>query len=125
VLDELIALPAAAGVITDVTAVRKAIFAREHLMSTGMEFGIAIPHTRTSAVSRLVCAVGVHPTGVDFDSMDGELSRIFVLTLSPQDVPAPHVQFMATVSRVLDDAGRQRILAAKNVDELWDSLCGA
>ncbi len=125
VLDELIGMLAASGVIRDVMSVREAIFAREHLMSTGMEAGIAIPHARTSAVTQLVCAIGIHPTGIDFDSMDGLPSRIFVLTLSPRDAPAPHVQFMATISRLLDDEGRKRLLAATNVDELWNVLCGA
>jgi len=37
---------------------------------------------------------------------------------------APHVQFMATVCRFLDDRGRERCLGAKTPDELYDVLVG-
>jgi mannitol/fructose-specific phosphotransferase system IIA component (Ntr-type) len=91
-------------------------------MSTGLQYGVAIPHGKTDAVDRLVCCVGVAPDGVEFDSMDGQPSRIFILTLSPKSKPAPHLQFMSTVSRVLNDAGRTRVLAARTTREVLDAF---
>jgi PTS system nitrogen regulatory IIA component len=88
-------------------------------MATGRQYGGGIPHGRTDAVGRLVCTVGVKREGIDFDAIDGEPSRIFVLTLSPKSKPAPHVQFMSTVSQVLNESGRKRILAARGADEIY------
>ncbi len=122
VIDELLDLLARHGRIGDVAACRKAVWTREESLSTGLQHGVAIPHGRTDAVQRLVCAVGIKPDGVDFDAMDGEPSRIFILTLSPENRPAPHVQFMSTVSQVLNDAGRRRLLVCKTARELYEAF---
>ncbi|MGC9322615.1 MAG: PTS sugar transporter subunit IIA, partial [Kosmotogaceae bacterium] len=93
------------------------------IMSTGMQDGIALPHTKTDAVDRLVCGVGLHPEGVDFHSLDQKPSRIFVMVLAPKDNPGAYLQFMASVSRVLSDkARRARILGAKSNRDLYMAL---
>ena len=120
VIDEMLDLLARNGLIRDVPAARAAVWERENSMSTGLQYGVAIPHSRTDAVDRLVCAVGIKKEGVDFDAMDGEPSRIFVMTLSPKTRPAPHVQFMSTVSRILDAAGRERVLSCTTAREICD-----
>jgi len=124
-LDELLGLLERQSLLHDPAEARQAIFEREAQMSTGMEHGVAIPHARTDAVDRLVCAVGLKPEGIDFGALDGQPSKIFVLSLSPKNAPAPHVQFMATISRALgSDEGRERVLAAKTADDLWKALLG-
>jgi mannitol/fructose-specific phosphotransferase system IIA component (Ntr-type) len=91
---------------------------RERSMSTGLQRGVAIPHARTRAVNRLVCALGLKPAGLDFDALDGEPSRVFVLTLSPADAPAPHVQLMSEISQLLSPERCARLLAAKSAREV-------
>ncbi len=122
IIDELLALLSRSGQVTDVEAARQAVWQREESMSTGLQYGVAIPHGKTDTVDRLVCALGVHRAGIDFGSMDGEPSRIFVLTLSPVSKPAPHIQFMSTVSQILNPAGRERILASASASELYTAF---
>ncbi len=121
-LDELLEALDATGRVSSLDDARDAILAREAQMSTGMEHGVAIPHARTDTVDHLICAVGVKRDGIDFGSLDGEPSRIFVLTLTPKSADAPHVQFMAMVSRALDETGRERLLCAETPDDVWDAL---
>jgi Kef-type K+ transport system membrane component KefB/mannitol/fructose-specific phosphotransferase system IIA component (Ntr-type) len=118
VVDELLAVLSRNGLLDDVEAAREALWEREESMSTGLQYGVAIPHGKTDAVGRLVCAVGVKADGIDFEAMDGQPSKIFILTLSPKSKPAPHIQFMSTVSQVLTPDGRERILAAKSTGEI-------
>ena len=118
IMDELVELLCRNGRVKDARAARKAVWEREESMSTGLQYGVAIPHGKTDTVDRLVCAVGLKKGGVDFDAMDGQPSKIFVLTLSPKSKPAPHIQFMSTISRILNDAGRERILACANAGEI-------
>jgi PTS system nitrogen regulatory IIA component len=89
------------------------IMERENQMSTGIQQGVAIPHAKTKAVDNLVACIGVMKCGVDFQSLDGIASNIFILTLSPTDHIGPHVQFLAEISRIIrtEDA-RNKILAA-------------
>ena len=89
-----------------------------------MENGVAIPHARTDEVDHLTCVVGLKKEGIDFDAMDGQPSSIFVLTLSPTKAAEPHIQFMSMISRILDEDGRDRVLAAETSDELWHALVG-
>lgn len=112
-IEGLLALLDRQGMILDIEKARSAIWERERSMSTGMQHGIAIPHARTDAVKKLVCAVSTHSDGIDFGAIDNQPSRIFVLTLSPADNPAPHVQFMSVVGTVLDEDGRRRLLACQ------------
>lgn len=97
----------------------EAVLTREEKMSTGMENGIAIPHGKTDSVDNLIIAVALKKEGVDFDSMDGQVSTIFIMTISPQSRSGPHIQFLAEVSKVLKEPeAREMLLAARTVEEV-------
>ncbi|MDZ7615726.1 MAG: cation:proton antiporter, partial [Patescibacteria group bacterium] len=125
VIMELLDLIAATGALTDEEAAFEAILERERSLSTGLEHGIAIPHAKTAAVSRLVCAVGLKSEGVDFTSIDGHPAHIVVLTLSPLAASAPYLQFISTVSKVLNDQGRAALSACDSPEEMYAVLTGA
>ena len=122
IINELLEILRRGGKLRDVDAARRAVLEREESMSTGLQYGVAIPHGKTDAVDRLVCAVGIKTAGADFDAMDGQPSRIFILTLSPKSRPAPHVQFMSTVSQLLTEAGRERILSCTSALEIYGAF---
>jgi fructose-specific phosphotransferase system IIA component len=119
IIEELVDLLDRAGRISDRKAVLKCVLEREKKMSTGMHNGLAIPHGKTDTVEGLVAAVGLIPEGVDFESMDKQPSRIFILTVSPANRAGPHIQFLAEISRLLNRADvRKQILEADNPDTL-------
>jgi Kef-type K+ transport system membrane component KefB/mannitol/fructose-specific phosphotransferase system IIA component (Ntr-type) len=122
VLNELLNLLAATGEVGDVGEAHRALLEREESMSTGLVEGVAIPHARTTAVSHLVCAIGLKPEGVDFDSLDGQPSRLFVLTLSPENAPAPHVQFMAGLGQALVPGICGHLLQCQTAEEVVQLL---
>ena len=111
------------GKIKNRDAALKSILERENKMSTGIQAGIAIPHGKTDAVDELVACIAIKREGVDFDSLDGNPSRIFIMTLSPADRIGPHVQFLAEISRLLKQKeAREQMLSAGSVDELLDFI---
>ena len=125
VLAELVDLLMASGHIRDRDAVLKAVQEREKRMSTGMQNGIAIPHGKSDSVDCLVAALGIKRSGVDFGALDGQPSVIFVMTVSPDSRPGPHIQFLAEISRPLNDpAVRAKLLAATTPDEVLHLLLG-
>ena len=125
IIDSLIELLASAGRISDRNRIRECILAREAQMSTGMENGVAIPHGKSDAVDELVACVGIKKGGVDFKSLDGKPSRIFIMTISPPDRLGQHVQFLAEISRLLRDSGdRQRLVDAESVNSIQSIICG-
>jgi len=115
----------AAGKIADRDAVLQALLDRESKMSTGMQNGVAIPHGKSDVVKSLVAAVGLQKNGVNFDSMDGSPSTIFIMTISPVERTGPHMQFLAEVSRLISrPAEREKLLAAKTDAEIYEQLTG-
>ncbi|MDY0150967.1 MAG: PTS sugar transporter subunit IIA, partial [Candidatus Cloacimonas sp.] len=56
--------------VSDPAQMKKAIFAREKTISTGIGKGIAVPHARTSAVADFVVAFARVRSGLDFDAVD-------------------------------------------------------
>ena len=125
ILAEMVDLLTASGHIRDREAVLKAITEREKRMSTGMQNGIAIPHGKTDSVDCLVAALGIKHGGVDFGALDGQPSNIFVMTVSPDSRTGPHIQFLAEISRPLNDAAvRARLLAATTREDVLHLLLG-
>ena len=125
ILAEMVDLLVASGHIRDRDAVLKAVLEREKRMSTGMQNGIAIPHGKTDSVDCLVAALGIKRSGVDFGALDGQPSNIFVMTVSPDSRTGPHIQFLAEISRPLNDASvRAKLLAATSPDEVLHLLIG-
>jgi mannitol/fructose-specific phosphotransferase system IIA component (Ntr-type) len=123
IIDELLKVAAKPGKISDLATARKAVLERERRMSTGMKHGIAIPHGKTDAVKDLVACIGVSEEAVDFDALDREPCRIFIMTLSPADKTGPHLQFLAEVSLLFRSAEkRAAIIAAKTPDEVLKIL---
>lgn len=100
VIAELIAHTAEAGEIKDPARVNEAVLQRESLGSTGLENGIAIPHAKSDAVESVVLSVGVSPTGVEFEALDGAPSKIFFLILAPPDKSGIHVEVLSEIALV-------------------------
>ncbi|MFM7207620.1 MAG: PTS sugar transporter subunit IIA [Planctomycetaceae bacterium] len=99
----------------DLEGIVKAIMKREDLGSTGIGRGVAVPHTKHPSVSRLVGTVAVSPSGIDFQSLDGEPVQLFFLLVSPPDRPGDHLRALENISRQLrDDAFCRLLKSAKS-----------
>lgn len=103
IIAELVDILAAQGKLLDRDAVISDVLERESIMNTGMDNGIALPHARTDGVDDLLVAVGIKKDGIDFGSLDGEKSRIFILMISPRKASVPYLEFLAAVSAALRD----------------------
>ena len=119
IIKELVGLIVKNGSGLDEESLLKAVLDREAQMSTGMKNGIAIPHGKTDDVSELHAVIAVSAEPVDFECLDKQPARIFVMTISPASHTGPHLQFLAEVSGLLTrDDLRKKILAATDEDEL-------
>jgi Kef-type K+ transport system membrane component KefB/mannitol/fructose-specific phosphotransferase system IIA component (Ntr-type) len=125
VITELVDLLAARGKLLNRDEALRDVLQREASMSTGMQHGIALPHAKTDGVSDLAVAVGIKRQGIDFESADGEKSRLFILLVSPRKVSGPHIQFLASIGTVLkNDAVREGVINASTGEEAAALLRG-
>lgn len=98
VIRELSQVVAQSGGV-DAQTVEDVLLARERLGSTGIGDGVAIPHGTLPGLKRLTAAFGRSPTGVDFDSSDGQPAHLFFVLLTPDS--AVGLQALARVSRLM------------------------
>jgi len=123
IIDELLEMLVKAGKVKDKAVAKACIMDREKKMSTGMKHGIAIPHGKTDSISSLVACIGISEKPVDFDSLDQEPARIFIMTLSPIDKTGPHLRFLAEVSLLFKSPEkRKQLLNAKTTQEVIELL---
>ena len=114
-----------AAVHTEIDANRlvDVLWERERLGSTAIGDGIAIPHGKLPGLKSVLGAFGRHLAGVDFQSLDGNPSKLFFLLVAPEDSVGLHLKALARVSRLLKDPEfRARLLTAGDQAELYRTI---
>lgn len=74
---------------------------RENSMSTGIGFGIGIPHASTDLIYEVVGSFGRSRTGVNFDSLDNQPVKLVMLFLVPQGQFQKHLHTLANIAKLL------------------------
>lgn len=86
---------------------------RELSMSTGIGFGIGIPHASTDLIGEVTAAFGRSRTGVNFDALDNQAVHLVNLFLVPQGQFQKHLHTLASIAKVLrNDEFHKAIMAA-------------
>jgi len=102
-IDEMISLLVDCGKIKPenreavVSVVRK----RETSMSTGIGFGIGIPHASTDLIYEVVGAFGRSKKGINFDALDNQPVNLVMLFLVPQGQFQKHLHTLAKIAKLL------------------------
>lgn len=123
VIKELASALNEAGKLNDLTGYIQAIHDREALGSTGVGFGIAIPHAKTIAVKEPALAYGFHKEGIDYEALDGEVSQLFFMIAAPEGEANLHLQTLAKLSRkLMNDAFREGLKALNDKTKIKDQL---
>jgi nitrogen PTS system EIIA component len=103
-----------------------AVMERESVQSTGIGFGVAIPHGRCGAVRELTMVAGVSAQPVPFDAIDGEPVRLFFLIVGPESSAGLHVKILSRIARLVRrDTVRQQLLEATTADAFYNVILDA
>lgn len=87
--------------IADRSALEEAVWQRELTRTTGIGHGVAIPHGKIEACRELVLAVGRAAEPIEFGAIDNRPVELIFLLVSPADQTGPHIQALASISRLL------------------------
>ena len=74
---------------------------RESSMSTGIGFGIGIPHASTDLIREVVGALGRSNKGIEFDALDNQPVNLVMLFLVPQGQFQKHLHTLASIAKLL------------------------
>ena len=123
VIDAMIDLVATSPKVTDKEKVRKAIFEREEIMSTGVGNGFAIPMTRKAVPVPLRAAFAVTAKPIDYQSLDEKPVRLVFLLVGKDNLVGPHIKLLSRISRLMNkEEFRKRLLDLKSPREILDAF---
>ncbi len=120
ILEELAAYMSDQHPRIDRATLSKVLIEREQLASTAIGEGVAIPHGKLGTVGEIVACLGRAPSGVEFDSMDGQPTYLFFVLVAPEASTGAHLKALARISRVFKDPEfRKRLLAAPDAESMY------
>lgn len=97
------------------------VFEREELGTTGIGFGLALPHARTDAVNNIVVRAARIDEGVDFKSLDGEPVKLIFLMGTPKSEVQNYLKILSNLTRLLKkELFRTALLESKTPEEFID-----
>jgi fructose PTS system EIIBC or EIIC component len=124
VIDEMIQKLDRAGTIISPIDFKQAIIDREEESTTGIGMNIAIPHGKSTAVTKPSVVFGIKKDGVDWKSLDGSDAKlIFMIAVPKESGGNEHLKILQLLSRqLMDEDYRNQLLNAENKEEAYKLL---
>lgn len=118
-LRELVDCLVAAQRVRDGEILLQMLAQRETLGSTGIGRGVAVPHGRSLAISRLTLVVGRSNAGIEYEAMDGKPVHLIFLTVAPpQERSNLYLPVLGKIVETVKSARtRKKLLAAPGFAE--------
>jgi PTS system nitrogen regulatory IIA component len=79
------------------------VLQRERLGSTGVGAGIAIPHGKLKALTKITGVFARLETPVDFEALDDQPVDLVFMLLAPEGAGADHLKALSRIARALRD----------------------
>jgi fructose-specific phosphotransferase system IIA component len=125
VIKELLELLDDSDNFSNKKAIFKAVLEREHIMTTGVGNGIAIPHCKHDDCKEFALALGTTSEDVEFQAVDQNPVHIIFLLIGPKNEAGMHIKILSRITRILSDSEvREKILNISDPRELYHFLIG-
>jgi mannitol/fructose-specific phosphotransferase system IIA component (Ntr-type) len=104
-------------------AITAVVRKRETSMSTGIGFGIGIPHASTDLINEVVGSLGRSKKGVDFNALDNQPVHLVMLFLVPQGQFQKHLHTLANIAKMLHKSDfRQALEQAPDAETMLQAI---
>ena len=119
VINELIDLLKGDERVIDLEEVRKCVFDREKIMSTGVGKGFAIPHGKTNSVNDIIAVFGKSKKPIDYNALDGEPVNLVFLMIGKDTLVSKHIKLLSRISRLMNnDEFREKLVKADSKESV-------
>ncbi len=110
--------------LNDFDAYLEEVFRREALSTTGIGFGVGIPHGKTDAVKIPTVAFGRSVEGIEWESLDEKPVHMVFLIAVPESASSnAHLKILAALSRrLMKEEFRQELMQSKDEASLLSQL---
>jgi fructose-specific phosphotransferase system IIA component len=120
VMDELIKVSREDGKVGNAPLFKEALLTRESIMSTGIGYGVAIPHVKLSMVKEFFITIFIHKKGVNWDSLDNQPVHIILLIAGPENQQEKYLRILARLVYVIKNPdNRKRLLLCNTKYEVY------
>jgi PTS system nitrogen regulatory IIA component len=101
-LSRLLQLVSTSRFVKDPQALQNAILSREVTMSTGVGYGVAIPHAKIATVERFFLAIGVSQTGIAYGSLvDDQPVKLICMIVGPEGRNAEYLKLLSVLMKFI------------------------
>ena len=119
VINELVDLLKDDERVIDLEEVRKCVFDREKIMSTGVGKGFAIPHGKTNSVTDIIAVFGKSREPIEYISLDGEPVNLVFLMIGKDTLVSKHIKLLSRISRLMNnDEFREKLVKADSKESI-------
>ena len=103
--------------------VADSLFARERLGSTGLGYGVAIPHGRIKGMKTPLAAVFLLADPIGFDAPDEKPVSPMIFLLVPEASTQKHLEILSEIAEMLSDSGlRDQLKACSDAVKLHELI---
>ena len=113
-IEELVHLLNQNDKLLDEDAFYQAVLAREAIVSTGIGMGCAIPHAKLAGYTSFFIAIGIHRSGIEWESIDNVPVRLIFLIGGPDDKQTEYLQILSHLTLAIKDEGRRKKMLQMN-----------
>ena len=110
VIDELIEVSIQDGKVKDPKAFKEALLKREEIMSTGIGYGVAIPHVKLPQIDDFFITICIHKKGIDWGALDNKPAHLIFLIAGPDNQQEKYLRILAKLTLVIKNPERRKKL---------------
>jgi PTS system nitrogen regulatory IIA component len=104
-------------------AIFDSLISRERLGSTGVGYGLAIPHGRINNCNKITGAFIQLNKGIDFDAIDNQPVDMLFALVVPEESTDEHLQVLALIAAMFNDENfREKLRQSNNPEETYKLL---
>lgn len=104
-------------------AIFEVLLQREKLGTTGVGYGVAIPHGKLPTLDKLFGMFARLERPIDFEAMDGQPVDLMFLLLAPEGAGADHLKALARIARLLRDQDlANKLRASRDAEAIYSVL---
>jgi len=110
VIDELVNVSIEDNMVKDPKTFKEALLKRESIMSTGIGYGVAIPHVKLPQIEDFFITICIHKKGVDWGSLDNKPAYLIFLIAGTDNQQETYLRILAKLTLVIKNPERKKKL---------------
>lgn len=119
VINELISILYENGKLYSKEEFTNAVLKRETVISNELDFGVALPHARSSAVKEMSMAIGISDGFYWNADKKRIINLVFLFAIPDDKPPQEHIKSLSAISKLILQASfREKIRSISNCEEL-------